>query len=66
MNKVYLIEGHHFEWHRTIAVKSDKEEAVSLARAEGNNPQWRCGVEVWEHEIDGPLDKGVKIYPDWN
>jgi hypothetical protein len=65
MNKVYLVEGHHFEWHRTIAVKSNKDDAVNLAKIEGHNEEWRCGVEVWEYTVDGPLDKGVKIYPDW-
>lgn len=58
---VYLVNAHDFEWHRTILVTKDKNAAVHLAKTH----ECRCGCTVSEYEVDGKVDSGKKIYPDW-
>lgn len=65
MKNVYLVNAHGHEWHRTIAILTDKVQAIHLARVLGNcYKDAPCGCTVWEHEVNG--GEGKKIYPDWN
>jgi hypothetical protein len=64
METVYLVNAYGFEWHRTIAVFSDKDKAIDLARVTGNcYKEAPRGCEVWEHEVNG--GEGKRVYPDW-
>ena len=59
-NKLYLVEAHGYEWHRTILITADKNAAIHLAKTH----ECECGCQVMEHEV-GALDSGKKVYPTW-
>ncbi len=68
--KTYVVEAHGWNdgdkdglashWHRVIAVKTNKDDAIKLAQnppAEANR-----GAQVWEFVLNGKVDTGIKIY----